>query len=363
MNASVEQTLLSGARRQLSALLAEVGVEVQDQNPPPGAPDSQDDAVWQLQGQNAGGQMFVHAFRRFTPRDVERVTAAVSLVRRISYQPTILVAAPWLSARSQQAIIDAGYSYLDLTGNVRLSMKTPPLLVRLQGATENPDPIGRPPVRLQGTQLGGLIRTLVEVAPPYRMTDLARTTGLSNAYVSRSLDALHDERLIERDPKTKLVKSVDWRELLLARAETYDLFKANRARTFITRPGAQSLYQSLGQVDQAVVTGSFAAYELVQIAVPAQLTLYVPNTAAFAEQYDLLPTHRGADVVLLNAASPSQLVGARRLSDGTFHAAISQVALDCLAGNGRLPEEGAALLDWMAEHLTKWRATALPIEP
>ena len=33
----------------------------------------------------------------------------------------------------------------------------------------------------------------------------------------------------------------------------------------------------------------------------------------------------------------------------------SQVAVDCLTGNGRMPSEGEAVLTWMVENEAQWR--------
>ena len=41
------------------------------------------------------------------------------------------------------------------------------------------------------------------------------------------------------------------------------------------------------------------------------------------------------------------------------YAAPAQVAVDCLTGTGRMPAEGAALLDWMVAHEPQWRAGSL----
>jgi hypothetical protein len=38
---------------------------------------------------------------------------------------------------------------------------------------------------------------------------------------------------------------------------------------------------------------------------------------------------------------------------------VNQIALDCLTGNGRMPQEGEALLDWMAEDEGRWRLPSL----
>jgi hypothetical protein len=193
------------------------------------------------------------------------------------------------------------------------------------------------------------------------MVELARATGLSYGYVSRALEALHQERLIDRPPTSKIVTGVDWQGLLRARAEHYNLLKTNRARSYLARAGANALYQRLGgSQKQVLVTGSFAATEYVRLTAPTQLVLYVPSIDAFGETFDLMPAEHGANVVLLRAADKSQLDRPRQLTDGTFHVGVSQLALDLLAGNGRLPEEGEALLDWMAADTTAWRLSSLP---
>jgi hypothetical protein len=46
-------------------------------------------------------------------------------------------------------------------------------------------------------------------------------------------------------------------------------------------------------------------------------------------------------------------------AEGVGYAAPSQVVVDCLSGNGRMPAEGEALLAWMVEHEAFWRAPSL----
>ena len=41
---------------------------------------------------------------------------------------------------------------------------------------------------------------------------------------------------------------------------------------------------------------------------------------------------------------------------GLTYVSPTQVALDCLAGNGRMPAEGEAVLTWLAENESAWRA-------
>jgi hypothetical protein len=41
--------------------------------------------------------------------------------------------------------------------------------------------------------------------------------------------------------------------------------------------------------------------------------------------------------------------------DGVRYVAYSQAAVDLLAGPGRMPQEGDALLEWMAANEDRWR--------
>lgn len=362
MGPETERELLDAAFERLRHIVADDGgMELRPY--PAEVPDTGKDAVWELAAPNHTSPLLVEAFRRFMPRDVDRVLGGVSpLMRRILYDPPIVVVAPWLSARSRQVLTDRGLNYVDLTGNVRLSVARPKIFVRLDGAQHDPNPPAKPPVRLQGASINALVRLLVDVEPPYKLVELARATGLSAGYVSRALEALDEDRLVERHPRSRIVVTVDWQALLRARVEHYGLLQSNRFQTYIARAGARALYERLATTrnDQALVTGSFAASEYVQLAAPAQLALYAPNIRQFGRSHELIPAGQGADVVLLQAADQSQLDRVRQVHDGAFHVGLSQLVLDCLGGNGRLPEEGEALLEWMASDTAAWRLPHLP---
>lgn len=80
------------------------------------------------------------------------------------------------------------------------------------------------------------------------------------------------------------------------------------------------------------------------------------NVDDVADELGLLPVTDGADVLLLN--EPDPLVRWRsEFVDGVQYVAPSQAALDCLAGPGRMPAEGEALLDFMEAHPEEWRVS------
>jgi len=334
------------------------------------ATDARIDAKWEISGDQRFSELYVEARARFTPRDVDRVLGGVSdLAREMMYNIPILVVAPWLSPRARKLLIERGLNYLDLTGNIYLRTRHPIIFVQLQGSDRDPVPSHQPPIRLKGVAINALIRILVDVAPPYRVTELAAASGLTPAYVSRSLETLDELRLVERG-KVGRVVDVAWEELLRARAANYDLLRTNHTQTFIAPRGASELYHHLSKLTAAhcgagfVVTGSFAAAAIAPVAAPTQLVLYTAHRAALEDPdgvlaaEGLLPADQGANVVILHPAAPSQLERPRTV-DGLPHVGLSQLVLDCLTGNGRLPEEAEAVIEWMRTS-TGWRLAQLP---
>lgn len=73
---------------------------------------------------------------------------------------------------------------------------------------------------------------------------------------------------------------------------------------------------------------------------------------------EALPADRGVAVALL---VPQDDVFVRRVwtIEGLRVVAPSQLAVDCLAGNGRQPAEGEALTEWMQAHEESWRSGSL----
>jgi hypothetical protein len=312
-----------------------------------------DDAGWQIVGESGAGSLTVAARTRFTPRIMDQLTTTAAPGRSAG----VLVLAPWLSTRSQAAIQATGWNYLDLTGNALIRLHSPALYVRLTGADVDPQPRPRSQVQLRGAQINALVRLLVDVEPPYRLSDLALASGLSKGYLSRALTSLFSEKLVERAGSGP-VTGVDWLGLLRLRAREYDLFTSNRSATFLSRRGTRALLDRLADDPDAVVTGSFAASKINPVAAPAQLAIYVPDIRAFQRKYELYPTRAGSNVLLLEPSSQSQL-GRSLTIDGVRQVGHSQLVLDLLGGNGRLPEEGEAIIEWMID-TPGWRLPALP---
>jgi hypothetical protein len=311
-------------------------------------------------GGNARATLAVEARRSIEPRDVERLLAGLSRTFRSFANVSVLIVAPWLSERTQELLRDEKLNYIDLTGNAWIALDCPALFIRTTGATRNPEPQVRGAARLRGPKTGRLVRTLIDVRPPYGVRELADATSLTPGYVSRLLDALDREALVDRSRKGE-VEAVDYPALLRRWVETYDLFNSNEARRFIASEGVGKALERLkgvGADDSTAVTGSFAAVRLAPIAAPALLLVYVEDVSTVADALNLLPADASPNVVLLRPFDQAVWDRVER-EDGITYVAPSQAAADCLTGPGRMPSEGEALITWMTQIEDRWRVPSL----
>lgn len=327
----------------------------------PSRPPARIDAVIDLQSPQGGANLMVETKRLLTPRDAESLfSGSARRYRQLNPNTPILVVAPWLSARTRAALTADDINFLDLTGNVRITLTYPPMFISSQGASRDPAPMGRGKARVRGPKAGRLVRLLLDVAPPYKMSQIAEATGLAPGYVSRLLDALDSDALIER-PRRGEVTSVDVPSLIRRWTDEYDLLKTNVASTFVTPNGPASALEQLAgshTPSALAVTGSFAAVRLAPVAAPALLVVYSADVGAVATQLRLLPSDRGSNVVLLRPFDP--VIWERTtVDDGVMYVAPAQIAIDCLTGNGRMPSEGEAVLTWMDEDESRWRLQSL----
>jgi hypothetical protein len=323
------------------------------------------DAALDVKGNNGTvATLAVEARRSFEPRDVDALLSGLarSLGSLAGYIP-ILAVAPWLSPRTQERLEAEGINFVDLTGNALVALDNPTLYLRTYGAQRNPAPTARGRARVRGPRAARLVRLLVDVRPPYGIRELAAASGLTPGYVSELVDALDREALVDRERRGG-VRAVDVAGLLRRWAESYDVFATNAASSFLAPAGPAAALRALdekGYADSVLVTGSFAAVRRAAVAAPALLCVYCRDPAAIAQGLGFLPADPGAGANVALLQPFDDVVWDRTERDGEVaYAAVSQVTVDCLTGNGRMPAEGEALLAWMGEHEDEWRAGRLP---
>jgi hypothetical protein len=316
-----------------------------------------------LKGPNgANSAMAIEERESITPRAVLALSQQVQTARKMGAHMPLVVVAPWLSKRTQELLAEQGLGYIDLTGNALVRIDNPPFYLQTTGAERNPAPKERGQAQLRGAKAARLIRLLMDVRPPYGVGELAEATGLAPGYVSRLLDTLYREALIERGGRG-VVESVDLVGLAHRWASSYDVFASNEALSLIAPSGPKAFLEEVANASLSeppmVITGSFAAAQMMApIAAPALLLAYCERPQELASEAGLLRSVEGANVVLL---SPFDSVVWERSEphNQLTYAAPSQVVVDCLTGNGRMPAEGEALLKWMINNEPSWRAPSL----
>jgi hypothetical protein len=322
------------------------------------------DDVVSLRAPNGTSTMLaVDARQSLQPREVDHLLPALARsLRALAGDVPLVLVAPWLSPRVQELLAAQQINYVDLTGNALVKLDNPALFIQSTGASRSPKPAGRANAGLRGPRAARLIRLLADVSPPYGVRELALAAEITPGYVSRLLETLDRDAIVRREHRGR-VTSVDVPALLRAWAASYDVFKTNAATPMLAPNGAADTLGRLAAVDGALaLTGSFAAVRLAPVAAPALLLVYCDHIESTARALELLPAQEGANVVLLKPFD--EVVWQRTTSlNGIRCCAPSQVAVDCLTGNGRMPSEGEALVGWMTEHETSWRAPSLSALP
>ncbi|MCC5953641.1 MAG: hypothetical protein JJU45_16230 [Acidimicrobiia bacterium] len=285
-----------------------------------------------------------------SPRDVVALDAPDN--------PTLIVA-NWLSPRSRDLLDERGVGYMDETGNARLAVDRPGLMIRTEGSQRNPTPEPAKGPGLRGPKAWALMRTLVEVQPPYGVSDLATTVDTDPGYVSRLLATLSEELLVSRVPRGP-VEQVEWEALLRQVTSSYSLLDSNEPTNWIGSAGPEQFLRDLSATPAGrwAVTGSFAASELVSVAAPGIAIVLADDPERVAALTRLRSVRTGGNVVI--ARPYDDVVFDRTWSrNGITYASPAQLAVDCLTGPGRMPTEGEALLDWLRARAPQWQAPSL----
>ncbi len=311
------------------------------------------DAVFELRGPDLKrSRLAVEVKDAIEPRLVDR---ALERVRKAGLMGGLLVA-PYIGPEARERIAQAGYGYADATGNLRIVMEQPALVIEATGASKNPWTEDRALASLKGAAAGAVVRAVCDTLPPYGVRELVERASLSIGTVSRVLELLERDALITRD-KRGVVTDVDWAAAIRRWARDYECLKANDARAYLEPRGLTALSPKLAAATglRHAVTGSLAAARYAPIAATALATIYVVDSAAAAEALNLKRVESGGNVFLVEPRS-AVVFDPTEDAFGVNYAAPSQVAADLLTAPGRGPAEAEALLAWMKEHERVWRA-------
>jgi hypothetical protein len=282
---------------------------------------------------------------RLFPRDVPELKRRVeSPDGRLG-----LVMTEFLTLSTRRRLVEEGLNYLDLTGNVRLSIPRPGLFIETEGATADPNPPEKVGRSLRGPKAGRVVRALCDFPPPLAVSDLATKAGVDISYASRLVEWLAREDLVTRASRGP-VEGIDRPRMIRRWADDYSVLKSNTARSFLDPRGIANLLRRLPMSgSRYAVTGSLAANRLAPVA-PARLAMvYLDDPDAAASELGLTSTDAGANVMLL-VPFDEVVFDRTRADEGVTYVAPSQAAVDLLTSPGRSPAEGEAVLEWMTRN-------------
>lgn len=289
----------------------------------------------------------VVALRRVDPRTV----------RELPEQGDALIVAPYLSKSVRSALDERRISYVDQVGTIRVVLNEPGLFISTPGEGSNPWPEERS-LSLRGVKAGRVVRALVSAELPIGVRDLAERVGTNPGYVSRLLQTLDRQALVERSARGQ-VEAVDWRGLLARWAEDAPLEGRAAETRWLAPRGISKVLNDLASVEfPYLLTGSAAAGRLAPVAPTRLLSLYVDDPYDAAERLGLRETDAGANVVLLQPED-EEVFSNTFENDRLQIASLPMIVADSLSGGGRAPAEASSLMNWMEENQELWRGRSI----
>ena len=269
--------------------------------------------------------------------------------------PATMLVSMYLSPLTRERLAEAGISYADSTGNLRLTVDRPAVFIETQGADKNPFKEERSLRSLKGGRAARVARSLLDYRTPFGTRELAAETASSPAMISRVASLLEPDEIVTKEGPRGRIVSVDWEALAHRWAIDYDFASSNVLTTWLEPRGARAL---LGRLSDAsfryAVTGSFAVNRLAPIVEPRLVTLFADDPETAARSQGLRPAETGGNVLIVRPFDPVVFERAEYDNDITY-ARVTQVLLDLMTGPGRGPAEAEALLEWMRENEDKWK--------
>ena len=290
----------------------------------------------------------------------QRLLDASAEVSGIDGSRCFMVISPFLGPASKERLTDAGISYADATGNMRLVVSRPAVFIETEGAVRNPWRENVPLRSLQGRRSARVVRAFLDYRPPFGTRELGTLTGNAPASISRVAELLERDAIIGRAGPRGAIVSVDWQRLLRRWAVDYDFSSANRMIACLEPRGLPRLFQKLREAEfDYAVTGSFAGNRYAALAEPRLATIYVADPVDAMDRLGLRPADTGGNVLIGQPFDPVVFDRTQR-EDGVTYTRVTQVAADLMTGPGRGPAEAEGLIEWMEANEERWRLPSTP---
>lgn len=301
------------------------------------------------------GTLAVEAKTLLDPRDVPAVVHGLRGGRPEPQAAAGVVLARYLSPRTREALKRFDLSYMDATGNLSVRLDDPALVLQSSGSDRDPwRAPDRPTNSLRGLPAARVVRALVERRPPWRVRELAETSGASLGSTARTVDFLEREALLRRDDAKQIVE-VDWADLLERWAADYTIDRGRRTAWRFAPRGAASVEQIVAGLGHGyAISGSLAARRFAPYAEPRLALLYVEDLSEAITALSLAEAPDANNVLIVEPRDDLPFARTHTI-DGVHYAGLGQIVVDLLTGPGRMPAEGQALIEWMRTDDDRWR--------
>jgi len=239
------------------------------------------------------------------------------------------VVAPYLSPRTRDRLVSKGINYWDSASNAHIQFDSPVIFIGSSGQDRNPEPDERTLKSLRGRAAGRAVRALCDFEPPYGVRELSSRSDTPAPTLSRVIDLLERDAIIDRESPRKPITNVDWHALLRRWVQDYDFAKSNQTSTYLEPRGLRPLLDRLrsSPLRYAVTSTSAAEARGAAVTAPRLLTIFVENAASAAEVLGLRPAEAGANVLLAEPFDPVAFDRTVQHDGTTFTAAAQQARL------------------------------------
>lgn len=269
----------------------------------------------------------------------------------------VLFVSDFIGPTLRQALVQSGFSYADATGWVRIVNDDPLILLTSDGAQRSPKQRNDSAVkRLNGVAAGRTIRALATSDLPIGVRDLAGLAGVSPGSVSKLLETLAAESLVDRNERGAVI-GVQRRNLIQRWARDYSFARSNTQVNYYIAPrGLDHLEKDLQTQNGVAITGSGAARQLlpqsITSVVPLRLqTLYSSNPTKLANELGLIPAETTNANVMIAVPQDFEILP----TTGIALAPIALVLADLITLPGRGDAECEQLFDALAKSDGRWK--------
>jgi len=311
------------------------------------------DAMWILRSGADEWRFLVQVKSALWPRGVGDLAARIKTLALEAEADRCLVIVPRVTARTGEFLERNGIDYIDLRGNIRITVPGRIHVVASEGREGTAYDLPIPKDRIANPFAGKasrIVRALL--AEPRRwwgVTELAHSVGVSAGMSVKTLRALEADLYVRRDRRRRV--RVAGAEALIRRwgAVSGPVFRgAGRFASPIPDPDELAIRLSVGLKEEGVgyAFSRLAAARFVEPFAPARaVDIYVDREPSeLGAALDLFPVDRGESVRLAKPSDPGVLQFTEE-RDGVTVVNPVQLFVDLINGRGREGDVAERLLE------------------